>query len=269
MVVNYILHTPIEVSKSKLKVLDVSGETPVDVTNNYEFSLTTAGGMYFDADGYIRMGGSGESIAQDSKGSIIVPGNIIGGTFHANRTAVAQGAGVNTCDSWINMIPDVQNGQTDYSVIDYLITSEEGTGKKGIGFLVSDYVQGTFTGVGPYSAEITKTVGEASYTVEFGTEFASVEKPANSTIRVSAYGISNCTTEEATVAGEGMVASVVVNTTTASEISEAKLFYGLGFEADVPVGYSDWFSTKTLNADGKFEYQQNVDYTFKTVAAQA
>lgn len=269
MIINYILHTPIEVSKSKLKVLNVSGETPVDVTNNYEFTFSTGGGMYYDADGYFRMNGSGESIAQNSKGSLVIPGNLLSGTFHANRTAVAVTGGVNTCDSWVNVTPDWQNGQTEYSVIDYLITSEEGSGKKGIGFLVSDYVQGTFTGVGPYSAEITETVGKASYTVEFGTEFASVEKPANATIRVSAYGVSNCTTEEATVAGEGMIASVVVNPTTASEVSEARLYYGLGFEADVPVGYSDWFSTKTLNANGKVEYNQNVDYTFKTVAAQA
>ena len=269
MLINYILHTPIEVSKDKLKVLDVSGETPVDVTSNYEFAFSTAGGMYYDADGYFRMNGSGEYITPDSKGSLVIPGNLLSGNFHANRTAVAYDAGVNTCNSFVRITPDWQNGQTEYSVIDYLITANEGAGKKGIGFLVSDYVQGTFTGVGPYSAEITETVGEASYTVEFGTEFASVEKPANATIRVYAYGVSNCTTEEATVAGEGMVASVVVNPTTASEVSEAKLNYDLGFEADVPVGYSDWFSDVTLNADGKVEYNQNVDYTFKTVTAQA
>ena len=268
MIIPYILHTPIDVSRSKLKVLNVSGETTVDVTNNYEFNFTTSGGVYYDADGYFHMNGSSEDITQDSSGSIILPGNLYGGTFYARRTAVAKADGVNTCDSWVNVTPDWQSGQTSYSVIDYLITVKEGAGKKGIGFLVSDYVKGTFTGVGPYSAEITKTVGEASYTVEFGTEFASVEKPANAKISADAYGLTNCTTGEVTIADEGMVASVVVTPTTASDVSEAMLNYHLRFENDVPVGYSDWFSDVTLNANGKFEYQQNVDYTFKTVSAQ-
>lgn len=268
MIVPYILHTPIDVGKSKLKVFNVSGETPVDVTNNYEFTFTTSGGVYYDADGYFHMNGSSEYITQDSTGSLVLPGNLYEGTFYAKRTAVAEAAGVNTCYSSVFVTPDWQNGQTTYSVIDYLITVKEGAKKKGIGFLVSDYVQGTFTGVGPYSAEITKTVGEASYTVEFGTEFASVEKPANAKVSADAYGLTNCTTGEVTIAGEGMTASVVVTPTTASDVSEARLYYHLRFENDVPVGYSDWFSDVTLNADGKFEYQQNVYYTFKTVAAQ-
>lgn len=264
MIIPYVLHTPIEVSKSQLKVLDVSGETPVDVTNNYEFTFNISSGGCYDEDGYSRGNGSSVNIAQDSNGSLLIPGNILKGTFYARRTAVAHDAGVNTCDSFVDVTPDMPNGQTKYSVIDYLVTSNEGTGKKGIGFLVSDYIQGTFTGVGPYYTEIIKPAGDASYTVEFGTEVASVEKPSNAKISASALGVINCKTGKATVSSESMLASVVVTPKNVSQYSKAVLQYEFRFENDVPVGYSDWFSDVTLNADGKFVYQQGISYTFKT-----
>lgn len=269
MVIPYILHTPIVVDKSKFKVLNVSGETPVDVTNNYEFAFYDDGGTYYDADGYRRTNGAGDVIPMDPTGKITIPGRVSRCRFGANRTYVAMEDGVNTCNSGVHITPDLQNGQTYYSALDYLLTEEEGTGKKGIGFLVGDYVKGTFEGVGPYSAEITKTVGEASYTVEFGTEFASIEKPANADIFAHGFGVTNCTTGEVTIADEGMIASVVVTPTTVSSVSEARFNYVFIFQYDVPAGYSDWFSDVTLTADGKADYSQIVGYTFKTVASQA
>lgn len=269
MVIPYVLHTPIVVDKSKLKVLNVSGETPVDVTNNYRFTSYLDAGESYDADGYKHIGGFMNVVDMDSEGRFTIPGNVANCRFSAARTASAKEEGVNTCNSDVYVTPDFDNGQTYYSALDYLITSEEGTGKKGIGFLVSDYVQGTFSGVGPYSAEITKTVGEASYTVEFGTEFASVGKPANAEISAYAFSGTNCTTGEVTIADEGVVASVVVTPKDASSVSDARLNYKFSFQNDVPVGYSDWFSDVTLNENGKLGYIQFVSYTFKTVAAQA
>lgn len=269
MIIPYILHTPITIGKSKLKVVDVSGDAPTDVTSNYEFTFTTSSGFYYDADGYVKTGGHGSTIEQGSDGAIVIPGNIMTGTFYANRTEVAKVDGVNTCDSWVHITEDWENNKTTYSIIDYLVTAGEGTNKKGIGFLVGDYFSGTFSGVGPYSGSSSATVGSASYTVPFGTEFASAEKPENARVSLYAYGINNCTTGEAAFTGEGLAASVDVTPTDASAVLEAEMGYHLVFTNDVPADYSNWFSSATLTAEGKFEYQQNVDYSFTTVTAQA
>lgn len=271
--VKYIMHEPIPVRKSQVKVLSVADDTVTDVTSNYDITFNAR--SFFDANGLPINNGTQETRTFDASGVMKLPIYIQGWEqFKATRTAAAKEGGINTCDVAFQPWTDYETpASTIYSAVDFYFSVVVKTGqashKQGIALLTDNYLQGTFTGVGPYSAEITKHAGDASYSVDFGTELSAVVKKANMNASAYANSGTNCTVSEAKFIGDSLVANTVVTPEVKSDVCNATMSILVVEEENVPAGYEDWFYRKVnINRRGCFDIAQNISYSFSTAPNQ-
>lgn len=265
---HYIMHTPIPVSKSKVKVFSVADGEVADVTQNYDISFRT-GAYYFDDDGLPHFDPSKSTdLTFSTSGVINLPVYIIGSEmFSATRTDAAREGGINTCDVYFQPWTDYSTpDDTIYARLDWYFTRVvNNSTKKGIALLTDEYLQGTFQGVGPYSDTISKSIGEVSYEVKFGEELASVEKKPNMTVSAFADAGMNCTVTQAEFVEGDFVASAVVTPEDDVEDCSANMRLFVRASEETPEGYEAWFTDGiNLNRNGKFDITQSINYDFVT-----